>query len=79
MLIGNYFKNINSKYKNHYFARYEGSQIVEVYKMNCSKVIEGLLPNLKKQYDKTNKGKDPRLGYTLNKNYIVNNSTKLIP
>ena len=47
--------------------------------MNCSKVIEGLLPNLKKQYDKKNKGKDPRLGYTLNKNYIVNNSTKLIP
>ena len=66
------------KYKNHYFARYEGSKIVEVYKMNCSKVIEGLLPNLKIQFHKEKKGADPRLGYTLTKNYIVNNSIKII-
>ena len=66
------------KYKNHYFARYEDSKIVEVYKMNCSKVIEGLLPNLKNQFHKEKKGADPRLGYTLTKNYIVNNSIKII-
>ena len=66
------------KYHHHYFARYEDSKIVEVYKMNCSKVIEGLLPNLKNQFHKEKKGADPRLGYTLNKNYIINNSIKII-
>jgi len=66
------------KYKNHYFARYDGSKICEVYKMDCQMVYKGLLPNLKKQYVKENKGKDPRLGYTLTKNYIINNSVKII-
>ena len=66
------------KYKNHYFARYDGAKICEVYKMECQKVIEGLLPNLKKQFDKARKGKDPRLGYTLNYKYIVANSIKII-
>lgn len=66
------------KYKNHYFARYSGSKICEVYKMDCHKVYEGLYPNLKKQYDNLNKGKDPRLGYTLSHKYIINNSVKII-
>ena len=66
------------KYKNHYFGRYEGSKICEVYKMDCRLVYEGLLPNLKKQYEKENKGKDPRLGYTLTHKYIINNSVKII-
>jgi hypothetical protein len=66
------------KYKNHYFARYDGAKICEVYKMDCQKVIDGLLPNLKKQFDKAWKGKDPRLGYTLNHKYIVANSIKII-
>jgi len=66
------------KYKNHYFARYDGSKICEIYKMDCQKVYEGLLPNLKKKFEKENKGKDPRLGYTLNKKFIIKNSIKII-
>lgn len=66
------------KYKNHYFARYDGSKICEVYKMDCQKVYEGLLPNLKKKFEKEKKGKDPRLGYTFNKKFIIENAVKII-
>jgi len=66
------------KYKNHYFARYDGSKICEVYKMKCEKVYDGLIPYLKKKFDKKSKGKDPRLGHTLNTKYIIDNSTKIL-
>lgn len=66
------------KYQNHYFARYEGAKIIDVYKMDCQKVYDGLMPHLKNKFEKVNKGKDPRLGYTLNKKYIIANSIKII-
>ena len=63
-----------AKYKNHYFARFDEGIIREIYKMDGNKVLELLLPKLKKQFEKENKGKDPRLGASLCKNEIVNNS-----
>jgi|TARA_B110000967_G_scaffold203880_1_gene245309 hypothetical protein len=66
------------KYKNHYYARFNGGKIVGMYKMGCDKVIEYLLPRLKRQFDKEKKGKDPRLGVTITKKYIINNSEKLL-
>ena len=42
--------------------------------MNGNKVLELLLPKLKKQFEKEKKGKDPRLGASLSKNEIKNNS-----
>tara|TARA_Y100000034_G_scaffold80245_1_gene96297 strand:- start:721 stop:861 length:141 start_codon:yes stop_codon:yes gene_type:complete len=46
--------------------------------MECDKVMNGLLPKLKKQYNKSHKGADPRLGASLSAKYIVENSTKII-
>lgn len=66
------------KYKNHYFARFEMGRIVEMYKMTGEKVYEYLVPKLKRQFEKENKGKDPRLGATICKTYIIANSKKLI-
>jgi hypothetical protein len=67
-----------AKYQNHYFARFSEGEIKEIYKMNGYKVLELLLPKLKKQYYKENKGKDPRLGASLSKNEIINNSLKIM-
>jgi hypothetical protein len=72
---------INKKigcYPRHYFARFNGGKIVEMYCMECDKVLEGLLPKLKKQYHKSNKGVDPRLGAQLTEKYIIEHSTKII-
>ena len=71
-------KNKIAKYKNHYFARFDGGEIKEIYKMDGNKVLELLLPKLKKQFEKENKGKDPRLGTSLSKKEIIENSIKLL-
>ena len=65
-----------AKYKNHYFARFDKSsgEIIEIYMMNGNKVLELLLPKLKNQFVKKNKGKDPRLGSSLSKKEIIKNS-----
>ena len=61
------------KYKNHYIARFDDGEIKEIYKMDGNKVLELLLPKLKKQYFNVNKGKDPRLGASLSQTDIKNN------
>jgi DNA-binding protein Fis len=55
------------KYANHYFARYEGAKIVEIWKMNGNDVLAVLLPKIKKQYPlkKNGNSKDPRIGVTI--------------
>jgi hypothetical protein len=65
------------KYKNHYFARYEGPLISEVWKMSCEKVLDGLLPSLERQFNSENRGRDPRLGATLSMRYIRTNAERL--
>jgi hypothetical protein len=66
------------KYKHHYFAKFDNGKIVELYKMTGDKVYEYLIPILKKQFFNENKRKDPRLGATIPKNFIINNSEKLL-
>jgi hypothetical protein len=66
------------KYKNHYIARFENGKIAEMYKMTGDKVYEYLIPKLKIQFERKNKGKDPRLGCQIGKKYIIENSIKLI-
>lgn len=51
-----------AKYKNHYYARYDGGKVVEMYKMTGDKVLELLLPKLEKKYPNIHTKKDPRLG-----------------
>ena len=56
----------------------KNGKIVELYKMTGDKVYEYLIPILKKQFFNENKRKDPRLGATIPKNFIINNSEKLL-
>jgi len=65
------------KYKNHYYARYDGSTIVEIYKMSSVKVMEYIVPRLKIKYHSTKKTKDPRLGGNISQQYIKENSVRI--
>ena len=67
------------KYKNHYFARYNGANIVEVYKLTASQVLEHILPKLEKQFQKENKGADPRLGTQVTYSFITKCGEKVFP
>lgn len=59
------------KYKMHYFARYDGAKIAEMYEMTADDVLEFILPKLKIQFEKERKNKkDPRLGVSIPKKYI---------
>ena len=59
------------KYKMHYFARYDGARIAEMYEMTADDVLEFILPKLKIQFEKERKNKkDPRLGVSIPKKYI---------
>ena len=66
------------KYQWHYFARYQDGQIQEIWKMSGDKVLELLLPKLKKQYESKNKRKDPRLGTSLTSKEITKYAEKII-
>ena len=67
------------KYKNHYYARYKGAEIVELYKMSAEKVLAYLMPKLQNQYHRESKSKDPRLGVTIPKKYILENAILIDP
>ena len=60
------------KYKNHYYARYEGAEVAEIWKLNATNVLHILLPKVKKQYPKKRSGnaKDPRIGVTVSRKEI---------
>ena len=55
------------KYTNHYYSRFEGGHIAEIWKLNCYDVLGILLPKIQKQYPKKKQGtaKDPRIGVTV--------------
>jgi len=65
-------------YKNHYYARYDGPDIVELYKMPGELVLSYMKDRLKTKFEKENKGKDPRLGITIPKSYIITNASRVI-
>lgn len=67
-----------AKYKNHYFARFNNGKIIEIYKMKGDRVLELLLPKLKKQFDNNHNKKDPRLGTSLSTSEIKNNSEQIM-
>ena len=70
-------KNKIGKYNNHYYARYDGPDIVEMYVMTKEKVLEFMLPKLKVKFLKEKKGKDPRLGISIPKKYIIEHAKRL--
>ena len=59
-------------YPRHYYARYEGAQVVEVRVMDSDTVLSLLLPKAEKQYStkRNGKAKDPRIGVTLSSSEI---------
>ena len=66
------------KYPRHYFARFDGSTIAEIYCMDCDKVLEGLLPALQRQFNSDRSRRaDPRLQFTLCQTYIRANSRRI--
>ncbi len=61
------------KYKYHYITRYEGSELVEVWRLSGDDVLAILLPKLKKDYVRKTSGnhKDPRLSASLGRKEIT--------
>ena len=59
-------------YPHHYYARYEGPQVVEVWVMDSDTVLSLLLPKAEKQYStkRNGKAKDPRIGVTISSGEI---------
>ena len=59
-------------YPRHYYARYEGPKVVEVWVMDSDTVLSLLLPKAEKQYStkRNGKAKDPRIGVTLSSGEI---------
>ena len=66
------------KYPNHYYARFEGARIVEVYQMKADKVLSLLLPKLKRKFNTVKNNKDPRLGATIGSKDIIKYGKKLL-
>jgi hypothetical protein len=65
------------KYKDHFFARYQNGQVVEVWQMSGDDVLNLLLPSLKKHFNSDNIRKDPRLGYTIPNKAIQTYGTRI--
>jgi len=75
----NYLRNKKiGKYPFHYYARFEGTTIAELWKLKAEDVLTILLPKLKKSYETTLSRKDPRLGYTIPTSQIRKYGERLI-
>lgn len=65
------------KYTNHYFNRFEKGMVVECYTLKGSKVLEILLPKIKKKFPDIHTKKDPRLSATITKTEIYKYGRKI--
>lgn len=66
------------KYAYHYFTRYEGSKLVEAWRMDGNTVLSILLPKLKAKYTTTLTRKDPRLSASITKKEIESYAERII-
>jgi len=74
-----YLKNEKiGKYKNHYIARFDKGNIVEVYKLDGKTVLNILLSKLEKSYPTILEKKDPRLSASLTQKEIYKNGIKIL-
>lgn len=76
----NYIKNDKiGPYSNHYFARFDGGTIAEIYVMKNNDVIDLILPKVVKQYGSKShkKSKDPRIGVNVTKKEIFKYGKKI--
>lgn len=58
------------KYPLHYYARFEGTKIVEMWELAAKDVLDIVLPRLKKSYESVHNRKDPRLGVIISHKWI---------
>jgi hypothetical protein len=67
------------KYPRHYYARFASGKTVEIWELTSDKVLDILLPKIKKQYfkKKNGKAKDPRIGVTISKKQIQKNGIQV--
>ena len=67
-------------YPRHYFARYEGASVAEVWVMDSDTVLSLLLSKAKKQYatKRNGKAKDPRIGITISAGEIRKYGTRIV-
>ncbi len=67
-------------YPRHYYARYEGAKVAEVWVMDSDTVLSLLLPKARKQYatKRNGKAKDPRIGVTLSAGEIRQHGRRLL-
>ena len=67
------------KYENHYYARYDGGKIAEVWKLSAKDVLSLIMPKIKKQYPKKQKGfgKDPRIGVSIPMRDIITHGERI--
>jgi len=74
-----YLKNEKiGKYKNHYIARFDKGNIVEVWKLDGETVLNILLPKLENKYPTILEKKDPRLSASLTQKEIYKNGIKIL-
>ena len=67
-------------YPRHYFARYDGAQVAEVWVMDADTVLTLLMPKAQKQYatKRNGKAKDPRIGITISAGEIRKHGRRLV-
>lgn len=67
-------------YPQHFYARYDGSEVAEVWVLDSDTVLSLILPKAKKQYEAKRNGnaKDPRLGVTISSGEIRKHGTRLM-
>ena len=72
-------KNKIGKYENHYYARYNGGKIAEVWRLSAKDVLSLIMPKIKKQYPKKQKGfgKDPRIGVSIPMRDIITHGERI--
>ena len=66
------------KYENHYYARFDGGRVAEVWKLDANNVLKILLPKIKKQFEEgTSHKKDPRIGVSISTKQIKQYGTRI--
>ena len=67
-------------YPNHYYNRFDGGTLAEVYTLPGKTVLDLLVPKLRKKYDPGNLSnkKDPRLSADITYTDLMNHGTKIL-
>lgn len=67
------------KYHHHFYSRYEGGKIVEMWRLSSENVLSILLPKFKKDWERKVNGNhaDPRLSGVINKREITQYGVRL--